>query len=254
MSRMLEGKVVLVTGAAGGIGREAALLFAREGARVVAADVNTAGLAETVAMIEAEERVAVAVAADLISGDEIKAMVETAVERFGRLDGAFNNGGVTGGQLGQGGKFTADWDEAAFDRIIQVNLKGTWLCMKAEIVQMLAQGSGAIVNTASLAGLAGFPTTAGYAASKHAIVGMTKTAALEYAPNIRVNALCPGFVDTQMLKDTMSRRGGQILASIPFKRLAEPRELAEMACWLLSERARYATGAAFTVDGGYMAG
>lgn len=126
--------------------------------------------------------------------------------------------------------------------------------MKAEIPQMLKQGGGAILNTASLAGISGFITTAGYSASKHGVVGMTKTAAMEYAPNIRVNALCPGYVDTDMLKDTMSRRGDMVLEAIPFKRLAKPRELAEMACWLLSDRASYASGDTFTVDGAYMAG
>jgi NAD(P)-dependent dehydrogenase (short-subunit alcohol dehydrogenase family) len=126
--------------------------------------------------------------------------------------------------------------------------------MKSEIPQMLEQGGGAIVNTASLAGISGVITNAGYVASKHGVVGLTKTAAMEYAPIIRVNALCPGYVDTDMLKDTMSRRGEQILAKIPFKRLAIPREMAEMVCWLLSDRASYATGDNFTVDGGFTAG
>lgn len=254
MAGMLEGKATLVTGAAGGIGRNSAILFAREGARVVAADINTGGVEETVELIKAEGGEAISFTADLTKGEDVQAMVKTAIDNFGRLDCAFNNAGLTGGQIGQGGRVTADWEEEAFDRIIQVNLKGTWCCMRAELKQMVEQGEGSIVNTASLAGLTGFITTIGYAASKHAVVGMTKTAAIEYAPKIRVNALCPGYVDTDMLKDSMARRGEQILSRIPFKRLADPMEVAEMTCWLLSDRASYATGCAFVVDGGYMAG
>ncbi|PRX10761.1 UNVERIFIED_ORG: NAD(P)-dependent dehydrogenase (short-subunit alcohol dehydrogenase family) [Martelella mediterranea] len=255
MSGMLDGKVVLVTGAAGGIGRASALLFAQEGAKVVAADVRAEGVDETVAIVKAEGGEATGAVADLTRSTDIDAMIAKAVETYGRLDGAFNNAGITGGQVGQGGKPTAEWDEEAFDRIIGVNLKGTWLCMRAEIRQFQAQGGvGAIVNTASLAGVTGFLTTSGYTASKHAVVGMTKTAALEYAPDIRFNALCPGYVNTDMLKDTMARRADKVLSRIPFGRLAEAKELAEMACWLLSERGSYATGQTFVVDGGYMAG
>jgi NAD(P)-dependent dehydrogenase (short-subunit alcohol dehydrogenase family) len=254
MAGMLEGKCTLVTGAAGGIGRASALLFAEEGAKVAVVDVNPVGAEATVAMIHAAGGQAVAIVADITQRLAVQAMVQSVVDRFGRLDCAFNNAGITGGQVGQGGRYTADWDEEAFDRIIAVNLKGTWNCLTAEIRQMSAQGAGSILNTASLAGIAGFITTTGYAASKHGVVGMTRTAALEYAPKIRVNALCPGYVDTDLLKDTMSRRGEMILGQIPFKRLASPRELAEMACWVLSDRASYATGQAFTVDGGFMAG
>ena len=193
-------------------------------------------------------------AADVMSSADISATVAAAVEAFGRIDGALNNAGVTGGQIGQGGRFTADWDEDAFDRIIGINLKGVWLCMRAEIAQMAKQGGGSIVNTSSLAGVAGFLTASGYTASKHGVIGITKVAALEYAPTIRVNALCPGYVDTEMLRDSMSRRGEQILSRIPFKRLAAPQEIIEMACWLLSDRASYTTGGVFIVDGGYMAG
>ncbi len=254
MTGMLEGKVTLITGAAGGIGRATSLLSAEEGAKLIVSDVVEEGVQETAELVKKAGGEVIAITADLTKGGDITAMIEKAVATYGRLDSAFNNAGVTGGQVGQGGRFTADWDEDAFDRIVSINLKGTWLCMKAEIQQMMKQGSGSIVNTASLAGITGFPTTTGYAASKHAIIGMTKTAALEYAPDIRINALCPGYVDTNMLKDTMSRRGEMILQQIPFKRLADPKEMAEMVVWLMSDRSSYASGYAYSVDGGYMAG
>ncbi len=254
MAGMLEGKVVLVTGAGGGIGRASAHLFAREGARVALSDINAEELERTAELARVDGGEVLTFQADLAIGAEIDAMIGAVVKSYGRLDCAFNNAGITGGQVGQGGRDTVEWDEEAFDRIIQINLKGTWLCMRAEIRQMLRQGGGTILNTASLAGIAGFITTTGYAASKHAIVGMTKTAALEFAPSIRVNALCPGFVDTDMLKDTMARRGEMILGQIPFKRLADPGEMAEFACWALSDRASYASGQAFAIDGAYMAG
>jgi NAD(P)-dependent dehydrogenase (short-subunit alcohol dehydrogenase family) len=253
MAGMLEGKIVLVTGGAGGIGRAAAVLFAQEGARVVVSDVDEDNIAVTIEAVRKGGGVAIGARADLTSADNIKSMIGATVDAFGRLDCAFNNGGITGAQVGMGGKLLADWDDEAFDRVIAVNLRGVFLCMKAEIGHMLEQGGGAIVNTASLGGITGVITNAGYVASKHGVVGLTKTAAMEYAP-IRINALCPGYVDTNMLKDTMSRRGEQVLSKIPFRRLAEPREIAEMACWLLSNRASYVTGGTFTVDGGCMAG
>jgi NAD(P)-dependent dehydrogenase (short-subunit alcohol dehydrogenase family) len=254
MTRILEGKSVLVTGAAGGIGSAAASLFAREGARLIVADLDVDGISRLVETIRGENGIAVGIQADLTDRDAAKSMVRAAVDAFGRLDGAFNNGGVTGSQVGMGGRLLADWSEEAFDQIIAVNLRGTFLCMREQIRQMLTQESGAIVNTASLGGLTGVRTNSGYAASKHGILGLTRSAAIEYAPTIRINAICPGYIDTNMLKDTMSRRGEQILEKIPFGRLAEPTEIAEMALWLLSDRASYATGHAFTVDGGYMAG
>lgn len=254
MAGMLEGKAILVTGAAGGIGRAAALLFAQEGARVAVADIRSEQAEETAALVCDAGGEAVALTADVTNRAQVDAMIRGVVDAFGRLDGAFNNAGITGGQLGQGGRPMADWDDTAWEQIIAINAKGVWNAMQAEIAQMRVQGGGAIVNTASLAGITGVATNSGYAASKHAVIGMSRSAAIEYAPDIRINVLCPGYVDTDMLSDSMSRRGEKILAMIPFGRLAAPREMAEMVCWLLSDRASYATGGNFVVDGGCMAG
>lgn len=254
MPGLLDGKTVLITGAAGGIGRATALLAAKEGARIVATDLSAEGVEATADLVRAENGDAIALPADLTDGAAVNAMVAAAVQHYGSVDGALNNAGVSGGQIGQGGRLVADWDEDAFDRAIAVNLKGVWLCMRAELKHMVQQGAGAIVNTASLAGLAGFKTTAGYSAAKHGVVGLSKTAAIEYAPTVRVNAVCPGYTDTDLMKDAKQRSGSTILSRIPVGALAHPNDIAEMACWLLSDRAGYATGGSFVVDGGYMAG
>jgi len=184
----------------------------------------------------------------------VRSMIEAVIGTYGRLDCAFNNAGIAGWQVEAAGKKTAEWSEEAFDRMIAVNLKGVWLCMQYELPQMQAQGGGAIVNTGSIAGLAGLPTSSAYVAAKHGVVGLTKTAALEYAEaNIRVNAVCPGFIKTRMTEDTMRRRGEAILAQVPFRRMGNPEEIAEMVVWLCSERASYVSGAAYNVDGGWMA-
>jgi NAD(P)-dependent dehydrogenase (short-subunit alcohol dehydrogenase family) len=250
---MLKEKVVLVTGGARGIGRGTALLLAREGARVVVADLLAEAAEETAALIVQQGGEAVAVAADVSRPEEVAALLQAVLDAYGRIDCAFNNAGINGGQAGMRGKRLADWTEEGFDRLIAVNLKGTFLCLKAEIAQMLRQGGGSIVNTASLAGLTGFPTTAGYAASKHGVVGLTRTAAIEYAPEIRVNCICPGWITTEMTAETIARRGPELLTRVPFGRFGEPEDVGEMVCWLLSDRARFVTGGAFAVDGGYMA-
>jgi NAD(P)-dependent dehydrogenase (short-subunit alcohol dehydrogenase family) len=182
-------------------------------------------------------------------------MLDDAITAYGRLDCAFNNAGIAPYQVDASGKKTAEWSEDSFDRMIAVNLKSVWLCMKAEITQMLAQGSGgAIVNTGSIAGLIGLATSSAYVAAKHGVLGLTKTAALEYADvNIRVNAVCPGFIKTRMTEDTMRRRGDTILSHIPNGRMGNPEEIAEMVVWLSSERSSYVTGACYNVDGGWMA-
>jgi NAD(P)-dependent dehydrogenase (short-subunit alcohol dehydrogenase family) len=254
MAGMLEGKVALITGAARGIGRQTALVFAREGARVAVADLSADGIRETAALITKVGGQATAVVADVSKPADVSAMMAATLEAYGRLDCAFNNAGINGSLAGVRGKLTAEWPEDAFDRLIQVNLKGTWLCMKAELQQMVQQqGSGSIVNTASLAGLTGFVSTAAYAASKHGVVGLTKTAAIEYAPKVRVNCVCPGWINTDMTAQIIAQRGPELLARVPFREVGTPEDVAEMVCWLSSDRARYVAGGAFTVDGGYMA-
>lgn len=254
MAGLLDGKTALITGGARGIGRATALLFAREGARVMVADASGDGAGETVALINAAGGQAVSHVADVTKPTEVANMVAATVKTFGRLDCAFNNAGISGWQIGAGGKKTAEWSEEAFDRMIAVNLKGVWLCMREELQQMTAQGGGAIVNTASVAGLVGLPTSSIYVAAKHGVVGLTKTAAIEYATNgIRVNAVAPGYIETDMTKDVMARRGEQIMAQTPAKRMGTALEIAEMVCWLCSDRASYVTGATYNVDGGFVA-
>lgn len=253
MGGLLEGKVVLVTGAARGIGRGCAQLFAREGALLAVADISAVGAEETAGLIEAAGGRAIAVGADVGKAAAVEAMMAAVLKAYGRLDCAFNNAGINGTLAGVGGKLTAEWTDEAFDRLIEVNLKGTWLCMRAEITQMVAQGGGSIVNTASLAGLTGWRTTAGYAASKHGVVGLSKTAAIEYAPVVRVNCVCPGWIATDMIAGAIAQYGDALLTRTAAKRFGEPEDVGELVCWLLSDRARYVVGGAFPVDGGIMA-
>ncbi len=254
MAGLLDGKSALVTGGGGGIGRATALALAREGARLAVADLAVDAARETVALVNAAGGQAISLTGDVARDADVQAMVEAVIGAHGRLDCAFNNAGIAGWQVEAAGKKTAEWSEEAFDRMIAVNLKGVWLCMKHELIQMQAQGGGAIVNTASIAGLAGLPTSSAYVAAKHGVVGLTKTAAIEYAEaGIRVNAVCPGYVETPMTEETMRRRGAAIIAQTPLKRMGSPQEIAEMVVWLLSERASYVTGAAYNVDGGWMA-
>ena len=254
MAGIVEGKVALVTGGGGGIGRAAALAFAREGARVAVADFAAAAARDTVALINADGGQAITLTGDVTRAEDVRAMLADTLAAYGRLDCAFNNAGIAPYQVDASGKKTAEWSEESFDRMIAVNLKGVWLCMKEELPQMQQQGGGAIVNTASIAGLIGLVTSSAYVAAKHGVIGLTKTAALEYADaKIRVNAVCPGFIKTQMTEETMRRRGEAIMAQIPARRMGEPGEIAEMVVWLCSERASYVTGAAYNVDGGWMA-
>jgi NAD(P)-dependent dehydrogenase (short-subunit alcohol dehydrogenase family) len=254
MAGLLDGKSALITGGGGGIGRATSLAFAREGARVAVADAAEAAAQETVALINKAGGQAMTLTGDVTDTGAVEAMVKSVVAAYGRLDCAFNNAGIAGFQVDAGGKKTHEWSEAGFDRMIAVNLKGVWLCMKHELIQMVAQGGGAIVNTASIAGLIGLPTSSGYVAAKHGVVGLTKTAALEYADDkVRVNAVCPGYIETKMTADTMRRRGEELMAKVPFHRMGTPEEIAEMVLWLCSDRASFVSGAAYNVDGGYMA-
>ena len=252
MTDMLKGKVALVTGGSSGIGRASALAFAREGAQVVVADVVVEGGEETVGLIKQAGGEALFVKADVSQAAEVEAMVNKAVETYGRLDCAFNNAG-TEGAIAQ----TDEYTEENWERVIAINLKGVWLCMKHEIPQMLTHGSGAIVNTASALGLVGITKQPAYVASKHGVVGLTKTAALEYAKlGIRVNALCPGAINTPMLDRALSTQP-QLAESVtsmePVGRLGKPEEIAEAVVWLCSDAASFVTGHAMSVDGGWVA-
>jgi len=254
MAGLLDGKSALITGGGGGIGRATALAFAREGARVAVADVAEEAARETVALVNAAGGQAISLSGDVSRDADVRAMIDAVVGTYGRLDCAFNNAGIAGWHVDAILKKTAEWSEEAFDRMIAVNLKGVWLCMRHELPQMQAQGSGAIVNTGSIAGLVGLPNSSAYVAAKHGVIGLTKTAALEYAEsNIRVNAVCPGYIKTPMTEPSMRLRGEAILAQTPLKRMGSPEEIAEMVVWLCSERASYVSGAAYNVDGGYMA-
>jgi len=254
MPGLLEGKSTLVTGGASGIGRATALAFAREGSRVLVADRNETGAQETIGLINAAGGQGISMKVDVTSEDDVAAMVARGVASFGRLDCAFNNAGIGGAAVGTVGKRLAEWSQAAWEGMLAVNLTGVFLCMKHEILQMLAQRGGAIVNTASIAGLIGLPMGSAYNASKHGVIGATKTAALEYATdNIRINAVCPGYIETPMTTDTMRRRGPELMASVPARRIGQPEEIAETVVWLCCDRASFVTGAAYTVDGGYTA-
>jgi NAD(P)-dependent dehydrogenase (short-subunit alcohol dehydrogenase family) len=251
--KSFDGKVVMVTGAAGGIGRAAALAFGRAGACVVVADTSVDGGHATAAMIVEAGGKALFVQANVARAHDVEALVDKTVAYYGRLDCAFNNA-----SLEEESQPLADCEEALFDRIIDINVKGAWLCMKYQIRQMLKQeGGGAIVNTASVSGLVGTPTQAVYSASKHAVVGMTKSAAAEYGhAGIRINSVCPGVINTPTLARALDREPGreQMLKNqYPIGRFGEVSEIANAALWLCSEQASFVTGHQLTVDGGLTA-
>ena len=249
MAGLVEGRVALVTGGGSGIGRQACLVFSREGAQVVVCDVVLEGGEETVSQIRQAGGQAMFIQADVAQAAEVEAVVARTVETYGRLDCAYNNAGIAGRTAR-----VADDSEQNWDRVLSINLKGVWLCLKYEIAHMLTQGSGAIVNTASDAGLIGLRRAGTYVASKHGVVGLTKTAALEYATsNIRVNAVCPGPIDTPMLRGASERVIDAMATAQPNGRLGQPREIAEAAVWLCSDAASFVTGHPMPVDGGYLA-
>jgi NAD(P)-dependent dehydrogenase (short-subunit alcohol dehydrogenase family) len=253
MTTELEGKVALVTGGTSGIGRDTAVLFAKAGAKVVVAGRREPEGKETVELIRTAGGDGLFVKADVSKANEVEALIQNAVERFGRLDVAFNNAGIEGAWVPIVRQTEEDWD-----RTIDINLKGVWLCLKYEIRQMLRQaGGGAIVNMASITGLIGSVGAGAYSASKHGVIGLTKTAALENAKSgIRVNAVCPGFTETPMADRIFQvpKVHKYILSCHPIGRLGRPTEIAEAVVWMCSDCASFMTGQSLVLDGGFLAG
>lgn len=245
-----EGKVAFVTGGASGIGRAAALAFAGEGASVVVADVSERGNQETARMIEERGARALAVRCDVTRAEDVEAALDKTVEAFGRLDFAFNNAGVEPKGLVP----TAEMPLEEWDRIMNIDLRGVFLCMKYEIPRMLEHGGGAIVNTSSGAGVIGIKGSPAYTAAKHGVIGLTRAAALDYAAqNVRINAICPGYIDTPMMaRYTGGTAEGRskVISEEPIGRMGRPEEIAATVVWMCSDAAAFMIGHALVVDGG----
>lgn len=257
MTAKFAGKVALITGGGSGIGRASVIEFASKGASVIVVDVDAEGGEETVQLANEMDGEATFIKADVSQANEVKNVVNQTVEIYGRMDYAHNNAGIDGARA-----LTADYLEENWDRVIGINLKGVWLCMKFEIPVMLKQGRGAIVNTASVNGLVGYRARPAYVASKHGVVGLTKAAALEYAQQgIRVNAVCPGFIRTPMIEHALSQYPGDearkieqmIIGMEPVGRMGTSEEVAHTVVWLCSDAASFITGHAMAVDGGFVA-
>ena len=248
---LLEGKVALVTGGSSGIGRASALAFAREGARVAIADVAVDDGKESVEMIKKFNGDALFIRTDVSKALEVEAFIERVVATYGRLDYAHNNVGVTGARTS-----IVECTEDNWDYVINTSLRSVWLCMKYEIPLMLKNGRGAIVNTSSTAGLLGFRKGSAYAASKHGVLGLTKSAALEYArEGIRVNAVCPGLIHTPAIDSEISgdiQKEARFKAMAPVERMGNPEEVAETVVWLCSDAASFVNGHSLVVDGGFV--
>src|SRR6476659_8575682 len=248
------GKIALVTGGGNGIGRATAVAFAQQGAKVVVVDRDTAGAEATAGIIRQSGGEGVAVTADVTRSEDVKAYVKAAIEAFGRIDCFFNNAGIEGKVAA-----IAEYDEAVFDQVMNVNVKGIFLGLRHVLPEMIRQGGGAVVNTASVAGLVGTPGMPAYVASKHAVIGLTKTAAGEVArQGIRINAVCPGPIDTRMIHSLESMLnpadpssvGDRYQSNIPIGRYGTPEEVANLVLFLCSDLASNITGAQYVVDGG----
>ncbi len=252
MGSSMDGKTAFITGAASGIGASTASMLLREGARVCITDVTDIRDEELSHMISERPDNSLFLKADVSDDSQVEKVIRGTVERFGSLDFAFNNAGIEGKQVP-----TAEYDQSDFDRVIAINLKGVWLCMRHEIDYMLKRGHGSIVNNSSIAGLRGFSNLSAYTASKHGVIGLTKSAALEYAKSgIRVNAVCPGVIRTAMVDRVI---GGDpevekmYTGMEPIGRMGVPREIGEAVLWLFSDSSSFVTGHAMIVDGGMMA-
>lgn len=250
MSDMTDG-TALVTGAAGGIGRATARRFAEEGAKVVVADIDTDGLEETVDLIETDGGEATAVETDVSDYGEVETLLDETIDTYGVPDYAFNNAGIEGSMDPLTEQSLEEWDQT-----ISVNQEGVWHCLREELAVMAENGGGAIVNTSSIAGLSAAAGTP-YVASKHAVVGLTRVAAAEYGPQgVRVNAVCPGVIDTKMVDRARAESPEQLDAFVqakPLRRMGEPEEVAAAVVWLCSDDASFITGHPLVIDGGFMA-
>lgn len=252
MAQDLNNKVAIVTGGTSGIGRDAAVLFAEAGAKVVVAGRREAEGKETVDMIRAKGGDGLFVKADVSKSADVQALVQKTVDKFGRLDTAFNNAGVEGSWMPM-----VDLPEEEWDRVLDINLKGVFLCMKYEVPEMIKAGGGTIVNMSSVAGLMGTPAAAPYGASKHGVIGLTRTAALEYAQQkIRVNAVCPAVIESPMENRLFGEPEAHKFAVSmhPLGRIGTAREVAEAVLWMCSEKSSFMTGHYMVIDGGFLVG
>lgn len=253
MAKLFEDKIALITGAASGIGRATARAFADEGARVIVLDVSTEAGHETVQLVEEDGGEAAFIKADVSQAEEVETAIQTIIETYGRLDIGINNAGIAGPWTRVADLSFDDWDQ-----VLAINLNGVFYCMHYEIKQMLQQGAGVIVNTASVAGLRGLANASAYSASKHAVVGLTKAAALEYArQGIRVNAVCPVFTRTPLFEEMFELNPNyeeKLKRNIPMRRYGTPENIADAIVWLCSDAASFVTGQAVPLDGGMTAG